>query len=162
MRELVGCIGCNFMAFLFRFLIQKAKVMKHGTDHRLEIIRGPPIPVKASCCIIKNFRPGFSNGLTMIWTIVLTKMRNKFPDFFSQFLWCEGYSSHVVRSGTQSLLSKFHEFNYRTEAVVQVHHWQSSVRSQVVCVLASFQGIVENLNGIVCQIIVKCKSCPRK
>ena len=65
------------------------------------------------------------------------------------FFWCEAHCMDIVSSGGQLLLWSHHVLNGASETVINVHHWQPGVRSEVTLVVTSGQSIMEYLDSIV-------------
>lgn len=70
--------------------------------------------------------------------------------FFSYFLRGEAHGSNVVGAQGQLTFRGLHELHCGTVAVSNVHHRKTCVRSQVTLVMACAEGVVKNLDSVVC------------
>ena len=57
----------------------------------------------------------------------------------------------VVRAVTKRLVGDVEKLDDGTETVVDVHHREAGVRSQVACVVAGPQRVVEYLHRVICR-----------
>ena len=81
-----------------------------------------------------------------------SEVRQEFLNLIGDFLGSEAHSIDVVRPQTQLTLGHGHELDNGAQAVVNVHHGQASVGSQVTVVSAASQRVVKDLHCVVCNV----------
>lgn len=72
-------------------------------------------------------------------------------DFLRHLFWSEAHGGDVVGTQRHLALWSLHELDGGTVAVRDVHHGKAGVWTQVALVVTRTEGIVEDLNGIVCE-----------
>lgn len=89
---------------------------------------------------------GLSNGVDVVRDLQLGHL---LLELLRQLLGGEAHRVDVVGPHAQGVGRRLHHLQGGAQAVVDVHHGQPRVGSQVALELARFDGVVENLDGVV-------------
>lgn len=96
-------------------------------------------------------KKGLTNGLPYVVNVICDiQLGHLLLELLGKFLGGEAHGVDVVGPHAQRVNWRLHHLQRGTQAVVNVHHGQPRVGSQVALKLATFDCIVENLDGIVC------------
>lgn len=79
------------------------------------------------------------------------EVREMLADFLGHLLWSEAHGGDVVGTQGQLALWSLHELYRGTVAVGDMHHGKTGVGTQVALMVTCAEGIMEDLNGIVCE-----------
>jgi hypothetical protein len=70
-------------------------------------------------------------------------------DFIGEFFWRETHGSDIVCALFELIGRHFHVMEYRIQAIVNVHHRQTRVFSQIAFEITAFEYVMENFYCIV-------------
>ena len=91
-----------------------------------------------------------TNPLTRVWLVSDLEVRYIAPYCSRDLVRREAHGVHVVRSQAQTTVWHDHVLADRSQAVVDVHHWQARVGAQKTLVVTGPQCVVEYLARVVC------------
>ena len=161
-----GNLSCKLLYSLVSlFTVDLSEVGDHDLHQASEVNVVLPAPLLPGQLVVKDHGPAVSNLLSAVRAVGDLQLRHPLLYLqsrgyslrkgrwnyylFKYFLWSETHSVQVECSGGELVSRGHHVLDCPPQTVVNVHHGQPGVGSQVALVLLRGQSVVEDLDSIV-------------
>lgn len=124
-------------------------VSQHELDQFFNTEIVLPSPILPGSGIVEHLRPGVCNELSAVRLVGDLRVCKVLFYLFVKFFRSKTHCRYIIYSILKVFVGRYQKLPNRSQAVIDVHHWQSRVRLQIALILAGSEELMKNSDRVI-------------